>query len=495
MQNVPKIVRDRLQPATPAVNHPDADVLTAFAERSLPERERALVFEHMARCTECRDVLALALPVTEPVQAVVSPSPRSWVAWPALRWAFVAAGVIALASFGMLEHQRHTRAATMAYNSTLPQAAPTEADKQSPAPASSPATASSAEHYNAARSIAGAKDKGSPDAGATDSLVATNATPSETRRTTSAQTQQESGMTRNSRSAPGGAVLQSALPHGPLPHGPRLANQWQQQNQQQNTIQMQNQVVSVAAPTEAEKKQSTANEKGKMQIPAATEMVEVSGESSVINTEIANVETPLNNRNVVDLSQLKPPSPAPQASEDYALARAKPATPAQSAQAAAATINVSAAPSSGVVGGATLASSAPAPRWTITSNGMLQRSFDQGATWQAIDVEAPRYFTDATGVEISGKPMQRKVRKMASPTFRAVAATGTDVWAGGSGAILYHSLDAGDHWARVMPASSGSTLTGDIVSLEFLDPQHGKVSTSTAEIWTTADDGQTWQKQ
>jgi len=59
--------------------------------------------------------------------------------------------------------------------------------------------------------------------------------------------------------------------------------------------------------------------------------------------------------------------------------------------------------------------------------------------------------------------------------------TGTDVWAGGSGAILYHSQDAGDHWTRVMPASSGATLTGDIVSLEFLDMQHGKVSTSTAK--------------
>jgi photosystem II stability/assembly factor-like uncharacterized protein len=87
------------------------------------------------------------------------------------------------------------------------------------------------------------------------------------------------------------------------------------------------------------------------------------------------------------------------------------------------------------------------------------------------------------------------VRKIASPTFRAVAATGTDVWAGGTSALLYHSQDAGDHWIRVMPAASGATLTGDIVSLEFLDMQHGKVSTSTAEIWITTDDGQTWQKQ
>jgi len=38
-------------------------------------------------------------------------------------------------------------------------------------------------------------------------------------------------------------------------------------------------------------------------------------------------------------------------------------------------------------------------------------------------------------------------------------------------------------------------LTGDIVSLEFTDAQHGRVMTSMAQVWTTADGGTTWQKQ
>ena len=50
MQSVPKIVRDRLQATRPAVNHPDADLLTAFAEQSLPAAERATVLDHLARC-------------------------------------------------------------------------------------------------------------------------------------------------------------------------------------------------------------------------------------------------------------------------------------------------------------------------------------------------------------------------------------------------------------------------------------------------------------
>src|ERR1051326_4272919 len=100
MQSVPKIVRDRLQATTPAVNHPDADLLTAFAEQSLPVEERASVLEHLARCGDCRDVVALALPSTESVQASARPVRSAWFTWPVLRWGFVAAGVVLVASIG-----------------------------------------------------------------------------------------------------------------------------------------------------------------------------------------------------------------------------------------------------------------------------------------------------------------------------------------------------------------------------------------------------------
>jgi photosystem II stability/assembly factor-like uncharacterized protein len=72
---------------------------------------------------------------------------------------------------------------------------------------------------------------------------------------------------------------------------------------------------------------------------------------------------------------------------------------------------------------------------------------------------------------------------------------GTEVWAGGSTGALFHSSDGGNHWTRVVPLFAGSTLTGDVVTVEFSDPQHGKITTSTPEVWTTTDAGQTWQKQ
>ena len=155
------------------------------------------------------------------------------------------------------------------------------------------------------------------------------------------------------------------------------------------------------------------------------------------------------------------------------------------------------------MGGADIASTVLAPRWSITSTGALQRSYDRGATWQIVDVNANAATLNAAGRQVaalatptdSKDTSQALKRDTAAPRFRAVAVNGADVWAGGSGGILFHSLDAGDHWTRVLPASTGASLTGDIVSLEFVDTLHGKVSTSTPETWITSDAGQTWQKQ
>jgi len=148
------------------------------------------------------------------------------------------------------------------------------------------------------------------------------------------------------------------------------------------------------------------------------------------------------------------------------------------------------------------------PRWTITSTGTLQRSFDQGNSWQSVDVNAggPSGAAAGASFEAVAKASRAKEtekdadkkslkRQPAAPTFRVVTAAGLEVWAGGSSGVLYHSLDAGSHWTRVVPASAGSILTGDVVSLEFPDPQHGKITTSAPEVWTTSDAGQTWQKQ
>jgi photosystem II stability/assembly factor-like uncharacterized protein len=157
-----------------------------------------------------------------------------------------------------------------------------------------------------------------------------------------------------------------------------------------------------------------------------------------------------------------------------------------------------------------LAALSPAhfPRWSISAAGTLQRSFDQGNTWQAVNVSGAQVAYERRDLDVSASTQTAKDAKAAparaksaskkgafSPVFRAVIANGADVWAGGLNGSLYHSTDSGNRWTEVVPSSAGSVLTGDIVSIEFPDIQHGKLSTSTGETWVTADSGQSWQKQ
>jgi hypothetical protein len=142
------------------------------------------------------------------------------------------------------------------------------------------------------------------------------------------------------------------------------------------------------------------------------------------------------------------------------------------------------------------------PRWSISADGGLQRSLDDGKTWLDVNVnsELPSGASKmAVTAESTHAPENRKKKVEAQPSpnpvFRAVSAQGAEVWAGGSAAMLYHSADYGAHWTRVLPFSSGAALTGDITSVEFSDPQHGRIKTFAGEVWITADDGQSWRRQ
>ena len=275
---------------------------------------------------------------------------------------------------------------------------------------------------------------------------------------------------------------------GPLTNGPRMPNQWQQQGA------VQNQAAAATSTSPFAKQQAAGSLSANMHVPAVSETVAVESQSSPLDTQAQTLGA-----SQIDARQAPArPAASPQSGEDYAMARvgkAKPAEAAPDANRGAAANRVATPALPQATGGPVLASSAPVPRWTINSAGGLERSLDQGTTWQVVKVNANSvYFTAATSVQIPASTSPIKVQKDASPVFRAVAASGVDVWAGGTGGALYHSQDAGDHWIRVVPTSSRAILTGDIISLEFSDMEHGKVSTSSAEVWTTTDHGQTDRK-
>jgi hypothetical protein len=104
VKELPKVVVQRLQTATNA-DHPDPDVITAFVEKSLGERERDQVLGHLALCRDCREVVTLSFPEQEaPLSAAASVRPV-WLAWPVLRWGALVACIVVVGAAVTLQRQ------------------------------------------------------------------------------------------------------------------------------------------------------------------------------------------------------------------------------------------------------------------------------------------------------------------------------------------------------------------------------------------------------
>jgi hypothetical protein len=411
MESVPKFVVKRLQsPVTDS--HPDPDLLTAFAEQSLAGAERDHVVEHLARCGDCREVVSLALPPQLDLQPAADGSEdwlgENWSRWPLLRrsawhWAAVAAGVVLIASIGVMQFRRQ-QGSELASNA--PQAKPAIA---APAP--------SIEHS-------------SPDP----------ALQTRAQKETLGIPHLQTGITENKRAR---SAARPNLTPAPTPQ--------------------------IVQPSEA--------------------LAQNQMQDQLVQSKTAEQSPAYANR--VD--------------------KAKPAAPQDS---------LAMAPAPSLHTDPTLLKGPPAPRWTINAGGVLQRSFDDGKTWldvniavedSALDrrqetqmptVEAQADSTAAAqpGASAEGKKqvgLKAKQSAVVPTIFRAVSVSSNaaEVWAGGSGGTLYHTLDAGNSWARVLPSAAGLALTGDILSIKFSDPRTGTVTTSTAEVWITPDNGQTWHKQ
>jgi hypothetical protein len=109
-----------------------------------------------------------------------------------------------------------------------------------------------------------------------------------------------------------------------------------------------------------------------------------------------------------------------------------------------------------------------APQWRLSDDGIPQRSFDSGKSWDDVRVE---------------KGM----------SFRALSSQSADVWVGGSKGTLYHSSDFGLHWIRVIPVANSSPLSEDVVRIAFSDVAHGTITTASGTVWVTSDAGKSWQ--
>jgi hypothetical protein len=451
MAELPKIVRDRLQSSDEAVPHPDADLLTAFAENSLGARERQPVLAHLAHCGECREVVMLAQPALALAEVAVAgvgasraaiPAPLPAAAsmgtssgWPRrliFGWGGAAAACVVIASAALFYQTRVREKAAVA-SARNAQVEGLTADRDSniqPPP----------------EAAASAPVPPRPQ----DQLTARLERPAQAK----AIARQSAPPERRKETALGGFAGAPAL-KPKIPAVDEGAG-----------------VINGAADGAAPPSNRNSQIADKVQ-------VEVSGAEGPVTVE-PNQQTnlPLNGRSVATVQNEQvevAAAPSPQAEQKTATASApKPVAGVLSPTGLASekkSAEVARMQSLRQQGYEQVASNYIPARWSISSDGStLLRSSDQGRSWEV-------------------------VRVASRVVFRVVASLGIEVWAAGNSGALYHSVDLGQHWAKVAPVANGNSLNTDIVSIDLNDSLRIQLTTSDGKSWTTTDGGKSWQVQ
>lgn len=461
MTEVPKIVYDRLRAASkPTAQdraHPDADLLASFAEQTLSVPERGSVLSHLALCGECREVVALALPaeieaarVAAPLEADPTPmipvkSRRGWLttdkfAWPGLRWAALAAGVAVAVSLLVM----HPRKLNRAMLPSVQQQATTTAQSKP------------------------------------DTQIAASATDQ------SASIGRANGTTNFALTKNGAAQAEPALTGKELKTGQASAPS----DQSANGILIANNVIanSVTSNVLANNRKGAAHRKesvrsGKLQAapqtaPRLADNQTMSGHSTNEVIEASEESSGLSFEPSPDGSQAKNQAPAVEKAKPVPLQVEAESTPAQETP-----TSMPGARSVPMQPRNTLKMAFPMNQaltpdvtWAVKA-GVLQRSLDNGQTWQnALHADHP---------------------------LTCYASHDNDVWAGGEAGTIYHSADGGLTWVKVRPSINAHQLSADVIRLDLREyDSAGKVralpeivvTASNNELWSSIDGGNTWNK-
>lgn len=445
MKPLPKVVLERMR-AGRAVEHPDSDLLTAFAEQALTTVERSEVADHLSRCVDCREVVAL---MTESNPALAHPDFASrsitWnrgrlLSWPVLRWGTLAACVVVVGAAGLLLTQRSLHRTETAASSHQPEQTTAVMDQRSSDQPPAIARQSSADQL---------KRQIPPRSSRSDRVAESELSSSPQNRKEFLTLPEERADKKDAGRlafAPGvaGKVAIEEPSQVPAATAPPRSNSVHASLDAAPTVRGK-QVANAAPAAPTDQKgaaKAMAKEDQPERLPAMTESVEVTAEAPALQTQ---------NTTVIAKS-----------------AKSKLKTENNSGAASATSSGLAA--TAAITNGSRLVRDVNAAQWTLSGEGIPQRSFDSGKTWEKVPVDHHK-------------------------AFRALSAQGMDVWVGGLAGVLYHSSDVGLHWTRIIPVAENSTLTADILTIDFRDPLHGQLTTANQESWTTADAGKTWQKE
>jgi len=463
---VPKIVYDRLRTAAPepdsnavARAHPDADLLTAFAEQALSAPEREEVLHHLALCGNCREVLSLAdvlslaiesvndsvkdsvnsvdappVPISteseresEPVEtaSIRFAARKNWrpvFAWPNLRWAGLAAGVAIVATVLVLHPGKQNHAAQSATSPSIVASVPRAAGSEVALSSSNQSTSNepfSNQSVSNQSTVVAKSDKAQNDAESHSSGKANLST--EPRFAARLADNKKS----KSNVAPfTGDVL---MPRNYAPAIEKAKPALQPQETQTTGA------IGTTATTATNAQQKTDDTTGFT--------------AGFGSAGLGSTPSPETSATAAVINGPRPGSPSGDVSMHPAM-------------------------------------------WKIAA-GLLQRSVDAGQTWQ-ITLHSDR-------------------------PLLTYASRDQDVWAGGEAGALFHSADSGATWIQVQPSIKGQTLSSDITQIDisnsdvsnndFLNGknndkhyrsqnlEHIVVSTGSHEVWRSADGGKTWNKQ
>lgn len=472
MSELPKIVRARLK-AEASGDHPDPNLLAAFAEQALPDQERAPILLHLSRCADCRDVLALALPTPESATDALDTDSRVRVfRWSILRWGAVAACMVIVGSAVLMKRETF-----MMHRATPAVAMQSEEkfaiqDQRPSAPLPSPLPPPRHEAL-----AAGAHEQAfaSNDAGLDATKKTKVAAVPKTKELQSAAPKAlvpAPGFTASRGSAGGDGA---GVFHGSGGAGAgigagagRGAAAYAFRSNPAAAAKPLSPMAGDKAPPVVGRNVADMNVSSQ-----ASQPVEVEGQAPTV--EVVEDAPPTEKETP---GRAKPPASTPSAPPPPATVHPQASyaenadSMAQLSSAETVTTNRAEAAKEAAQSNRErkLQSSAPVSRWTISSDGRLEHSIDSGKTWQPVAVAD-------------------------NGTFRALSANGPDLWVGGAAGLLYHSPDAGGHWMRVKPAAGSTNLTADIAAIEFTDTRQGKITASNGEVWMTEDAGQSWRKQ
>ena len=456
MTEVPKIVHDRLRAAragqsSPGQNsaearHPDADLLTAFAEQALSPTERDGVLEHLALCGDCREVVAVALPALDVVAAafaaetdatrfmpIAVKAGRSWLSspmfsWVNLRWATVAAAVAVVASVLLLRPGKLNQP-------TLPSVT-TQATTAEP-PASGTQVASSTTVSSTADQVT--------------ALAKTGEVRSAPEMRTGVRQEMQSSKKPDARRV--------AAPPQQTDSGMFLADNRLSDEKKD--------ALRTDKPSSASMPMTGATTANSPVGRGATETVEVSAAAPAVSTTSSPESNLMARAEAPAIEKAKPALKEMDTNTNEAIiAEAQTTDAAVSGSAAKSQAQDSLYARKTALSAST--ASSPNVTWAVTA-GAVQRSLDSGRSWQSV--------------------------LRADHPLRCYASHDQNVWAGGLSGTLFHSADGGLTWARVHPSVKDLALTSDITHIDLLGSGEVVVSTSKNEVWNSADGGQTWEKK